>query len=52
MELVVVVQHVQVDVRADSRPSFHRLRIDRGVVPALEDLNGLGQGGVEGVVLA
>ena len=39
LQLVVVVQHVQLDVRARSCPALHRRGIDDRVVPSLEDLN-------------
>ena len=38
-QLVVVVEHVQLDVRSRSRPALDRVRIDRGVAASLEDLD-------------
>ena len=39
-QLMVVVQHVQLDVRLAPRPPLHAFGIDRGVAASLEDLDG------------
>jgi len=51
-QLVVVGEHMKLDVRSGRRPSFYRRRFNRGVEAALEDLNRLVEGRLERIVLA
>ncbi len=40
VELMIVVEQVQLDVRSDSRPAAHAFRVDRRIAEPLKDLNG------------